>query len=168
MTKPVVLNQRCKQLKRLLYARYGPTLPDDDAGREDLELVLGFTSDKRLASTITLLAPWMQGEAAGSLIDRVRSLPPDLRYLSPKKLGERVLLRHEERERHKLWQIEATDISNEVAAEMRKARRREALKRHRRNRGVRPRARIPRGGEKRGAVEGIERLKSYLLPSQSP
>ena len=54
-------------LKKVLRSRYGHTLPDDDAGREDLELLLdlvSFVPDARfrMKNVIEVWAPWMDIE----------------------------------------------------------------------------------------------------------
>jgi hypothetical protein len=68
-TDPEVLRRlRLGDLRRLLRHRYGPTLPDDDAGRDDLfELLLPVSLRPQspslvMRNVIETWAPWMTGE----------------------------------------------------------------------------------------------------------
>ena len=65
---------RLANLRKLLRDRNGPTLPDDDAGREYLlELLLpisvGPHADVKMPNAIQTWAPWMQQDEATQLID---------------------------------------------------------------------------------------------------
>ena len=59
-------------LRRIFRHRYGPTLPDDDAGRDDLELLLlpislcAKGSGGEDAIQIEIIAPWMPETEAES------------------------------------------------------------------------------------------------------
>ena len=78
------------------------------------------TRDKNLAYVIKAYAPWMPPAERDELATRVEKL----RYrhwISPAKLGQRLRVTHEVRERLKLWRIEACDVSEEERVELRKA-----------------------------------------------
>jgi hypothetical protein len=126
---------RLGNLKRLLRYRYGHTLPDDDAGREDLEELLCLTVDKNMMHVIETWAPWMLPAEAEALIAHVNRLPPELRWRSPRTLGERLRLTNKERERFKLWQIAPHDMAENELIEQRKAKARIRARRRRFSRG---------------------------------
>src|SRR6476646_4476352 len=87
---------RLGEIKRLLRDRYGHTLPEDDAGREDLfELLLpvslGVKSPaKVMRNVIETWAPWMEAAEAYVLLQRIETMPPTLRFRSAKDLGHRL------------------------------------------------------------------------------
>ena len=91
-------------LIRLFRHRYGYHLPDDDAGREDLWLLLQNVS----------LAP------AGS--DKKERTP------TARELGERLGVTNAEREALKLWQFKPVDKTDEELAEQRRIKSRERRK----------------------------------------
>ena len=67
---------RLGDLQKVLRWRYGPTLPDDDAGRDDLRLLLqtismGQGDWTKLKNAIEVWAPWMNAGEALQLIDEV-------------------------------------------------------------------------------------------------
>ena len=62
-------------LRRIFRHRYGATLPDDDAGREDLDLLLRLhavspnAAEKKMQFEVEVLAPWMPKSEADDLLD---------------------------------------------------------------------------------------------------
>jgi hypothetical protein len=73
----LVLN-RVRELRRFLSHRYGETLPDDDAGRDDLELLLSFVMQLNPGHGLPAMireagawAPWLSREQARALADRI-------------------------------------------------------------------------------------------------
>src|SRR5207248_1473750 len=71
---------RLANLRKLLRDRYGPVLPNDDAGREDLlELLLpisvGPHADIKMANAIEVWAPWMDKKEAEAIIDQINLMP---------------------------------------------------------------------------------------------
>jgi hypothetical protein len=86
---------RLGDIRRLLRSRYGHTLPDDDAGREDLiELLLQVSlrnSDaaKIMRNTIQVWAPWMDEAEAASFIQLVELMPVSQRWRTSAELGKR-------------------------------------------------------------------------------
>jgi hypothetical protein len=126
---------RLGDLKRLFRDRYGYTLPDNDAGRGDLEELLYLTVDKNRAHVIDLWAPWMQTIEAEQLVADFRNRPSA--DMSPEALGQRLRVTHQERERLGLWQIRPCDLNKEELAEYRKAKER-ARKRRKRQSVPRP------------------------------
>jgi len=114
-------------IRRLLHQRYGPTLPDDDAGRDDLCLLLGpisldpKSSVDKMAAQIEIIAPWMPTIEAKELIGSLTNLPLFWRKQPAKEIGERLRLTNAERERLRLWRIAPVDITSEELIEQRKA-----------------------------------------------
>ena len=149
-TFEVLRRLRLGDLRRLLRHRYGPTLPDDDAGRDDLiELLLPVSLRPKspalvMRNMIETWAPWMTGEEAFHLIQRIERTPSGLRNRTAKDLGCRLNLTSSERERLKLWTIAAVDMTDDERAEWRRKKKRQRdrlrLERKRRQAGVRGRA----------------------------
>src|SRR5215472_12033628 len=125
---------RLGNLRKLFRHRYGPTLPDDDAGREDLcELLLPISvsanADIKMPKAIEVWAPWMQQQEAIALIDDINRTPCRQRMPAAKLLGKRLCVTNAQRERLKLWTIAACDMSEEQAQEWRRAKNRERQRR---------------------------------------
>ena len=112
---------RLGHLKKLFLHRYGPVLPDDDAGREDLVELLRLSADKNMIHVVEVCAPWLTTVEAEELIEQVKRLPVTARWSTPEELGERQRLTNRDRDRLGLWQIRPCDISEEELAEHRKA-----------------------------------------------
>lgn len=118
-------------LIKLFRHRWGPTLPDDSSGRENLfELVCVVSAAvsataERIVNTIETWAPWMQPEEAQMLVEHVRSLNIFELIPNNRVLGERMRLTNAEREQLHLWPIKPVDMTDEQLAEQRKAKSRE-------------------------------------------
>jgi hypothetical protein len=83
---------RLGHVRKLLLHRYGPELPDDDAGRADLRelllpISLGQEPHQKMRNAIDVQAPWMGDDEATALIDEIRCLPLFERKPTPKVLG---------------------------------------------------------------------------------
>ena len=135
---------RLGNLRKLSRARYGPTLPDDDAGREDLrELLLPISvsanADIKMPNAIEVWAPWMGQDEAEQLINDINRTPRRQRMLTAKQLGKRQCVTNAQRERLKLWTIAPYDMTDEQMKEWRKAKDRERRRRLRQLRGAKSR-----------------------------
>jgi hypothetical protein len=114
-------------LRRIFRHRYGATLPDDDAGRDDLMLLLLPISlcrnetVEKMQRQIEVIAPWMPDTQAEQLIDQIMLLPPWHRRPSGKEIGERIQLTNAEREMLKTWRIAPVDLTPAELSEQRKA-----------------------------------------------
>jgi hypothetical protein len=139
---------RNERIRRLIYGdilkvlvhRYGPTLPDDDAGRDDLDLLLLPVSldpkapVERTRAVIEVRAPWLS--ETKEKIEGLMALPLWYRRPSAKEIGERLRLTNAERERLKVWQIAPVDRTKEELEEQRKAKNRaRGRKRYKQSRG---------------------------------
>jgi hypothetical protein len=128
-------------LRRLLRHRYGHTLPDDDAGQEDLDLLLYAISldpvapAEKMNHQIETIAPWMDVDWTEENIEDYMYLALGERRLSAQQIGERLQLTNAERERLSLWRIAPVDMTEQQLAEQRKAKdRARARKRYKRTR----------------------------------
>jgi hypothetical protein len=136
---------RLGNLRTLFRARYGPVLPDDDQGREDIrELLLpisiGPNAGIKMPKAIELWAPWMDQREAEWLMDDINQTPIWDRRPSNKVLGDRQNVTNVERERLRIWTIAACDMTAEQALEWRKAKNRARMRKRRQLKGIKSRA----------------------------
>jgi len=116
---------RLGHVRRLLHHRYGPELPDDDAGDDDLRILLHIKArcyapqrrEKALLNEISLWAPWLGEGKAKQIATEIAAKPMKLKADT---LGRKLNLDWMTRERLRLWQIGAVD----APADYRKQRRR--------------------------------------------
>jgi hypothetical protein len=164
-------------LRRVYHHRYGPALPDDDAGREDLELILMPISlapkaaAEKMKYQIEILAPWMPEPVAAALIDNLMQLPLWYRRPSFKEVGERIRLTNAEREMFKAWRIAPVDMTAADMAEQRKAKKKARDTLRRRQAGVISRQAYlanAKTRQKRWEAEGISRATWYRQRETGP
>jgi hypothetical protein len=123
---------RLGHVRKLLHHRYGTALPDDDAGSEDLRILLHVKAhaysparrEQALLNEIGLLAPWMPADRARQLAAEIAANPMKLKADT---LGRMLTLDSSTRDRLRIWQIGAIDMD----AEGRKERRRQRDREHR-------------------------------------
>jgi hypothetical protein len=129
-------------LLRLFRHRWGHVLPDDDAGRDDLWLLVSNVSlaaaepQKKMRHVIEMWAPWMCPTEREAYVRHVWSLDIYERTQTALELGKRLGLTNVEREALKLWPFLPIDKSEKEIAEQSKVRERERRARKRRERGV--------------------------------
>lgn len=161
---------RLRDLRRLLFDRCGPTLPDDDAGREYLhELLLpisvGPNADLKMPKAIELWAPWMSQDEAIGFVDRINLMPMRERKPKARALGERLSLTNDDRERLRVWSIAPNDMTERQLVEHRKAKARARRRQNRQARGTKPRKRWladnSKSRKKPWKAEGISRAHWY-------
>jgi hypothetical protein len=133
---------RIAELRRLFLARYGRTLPDDDAGRDDV-LVMAHhlarrqgDAAKAIRSWIELQAPWMTSTETDVTVAAVLARP--LKWRADKLAG-RLRLTEAERRRLRICTIGAIDMTKAERKEARKLRQRQRDRVRRRARGAKPR-----------------------------
>ena len=138
--------RRCRlgELRRLFRDRYGPALPDDDAGREDLrELLLlasmAFNPERNMRNVLSQAAPWMVRAETAQLIDDVNRTPIYLRKPSARILGDRLRLTSEERHRLAIRTIRPFDRTDAQLEADRKAKDAQRKWRKRRAAEMKPR-----------------------------
>ena len=126
---------------KLFRHRWGPVLPDDDAGRGDLWLVVCNASlarkepQKKMRHLIEVLAPWMTAEECEEYVKHVWGLDFYQRLMTGREIGESLRLTNAEREALKIRQFKPIDMTDEELAEQRKAKSRERRKRVRETSG---------------------------------
>jgi hypothetical protein len=114
---------RLGQVRCVLRRRYGDTLPDDDAGRDDLHELLLLNSlhpthpVEQMWCEIEVWAPWMSEEEGSEMIDNVLKLPVQRRWRNKKALGERLRLTLVERQRAKAHSIHPVGLTEEEMKE---------------------------------------------------
>jgi hypothetical protein len=167
---------RLGDLRKLLRAQYGATLPDDDAGRECLyELLLpislGPHADIQMPNAADVWAPWMQHQEAQQLIDQIKRMPRRQRMPNARQLGERMGLINGLRDRLKLRTIAASDLTPEQALQLRRAKQRARMRRVRQARDSKSRAEYEAASLSRTKPwerEGISRRTWYRRRGTSP
>jgi hypothetical protein len=140
---------RCLKLRdlRTLYRRrYGPTLPEDDAGLDDLRLLLEVHSLRQrdaaqfMANEIEVIAPWLPPEAASGLVDSILRQPVYNRAKTGRQIGDAVRLTNAERWTLKLWRLKPFDMTDAECVDYSKFRAKQRIRRNRRAKGIKPRA----------------------------
>jgi hypothetical protein len=128
--KGAFLRVREGELRRLFRFRYGPILPDDDAGRDDLQLVLSHTIERqdgrrRSRNFIETTAPWFPVGEIESLLDFLEANP--VRY-DAGQLSQRVGLTDDERTELRIRTVAPIDLSEADLKERRLAKKRASQK----------------------------------------
>jgi hypothetical protein len=133
---------RIAELNRIFAARYGTTLPDDDAGRDEAFVMAHHLARRlgdplqRIASWLELQAPWMTAAEVDALITTVLAKP--LRWRAD-TLASRLNLRDGERHRLGIRTIGAVDVTKAERKGRRGERERLRKEQRRRNAGAKPR-----------------------------
>ena len=123
--------------------RYGPLLPDDDCGRDDLELFAQHLAFRRgalvehLAEFAALYAPWATAEEIAAICEFVGG---NRRAFSAHELGQQLRLTQEERDALKHKVIRTHDATDESMKAARRAKDRAAKAEKRRKAGAKPHA----------------------------
>jgi hypothetical protein len=153
--------KRISELEGLFACQYGRTLPDDDAGRDDLLLLLHHIAVSRIdvehrsRRAIKHWATWMSNDEADVMIAKVAACP--LRFRA-ETLGRRIGLTEAVRAARKIKTIWAVD-AGETPKERRKRQDRERKARKRvENRAAKPE---PASRAKPWEAEGISRRTWY-------
>jgi hypothetical protein len=129
---------RRRELKIIFQSRYGLTLPNDDAGRDDLQLFAdhcGKDGHGIFADFCRFHAPWMTAEEVDEIFHRRREV-----HWKTDDLGEKLNLTDEERMRLKITMIGAVDCKKTQRTKRRNLKSRERKQRRREADGARPHA----------------------------
>jgi hypothetical protein len=126
---------RCQELDAYFTDRYGMVLPDDDAGREDVQIMLNHIAHRHAQDRQWLMhdwldrrAPWLIGEERAACIAKAFRNP--IRYTAD-TLAEKLGLTFARRQRLGIHSIGAIDMPKEAREEMRKAKKRDAKRKAR-------------------------------------
>ncbi len=125
--------------------RYGYRLPDDDAGRAELDELLRLNSlhptnpFEQMQREIEVWAPWMSDEEGQQMIDNVVKLPVPWRMSNKVELGRRLNLTDHERTITKAFSIMPVDVSEAELKERRLEAERERKRQKRRTEKMKPR-----------------------------
>jgi hypothetical protein len=135
-------NVRVRQLERVFVDRYGPVLPDDDAGRDDVYVIANHLAHRpdaaqRIRVWVRLWAPWMSDIEIDELIAMV--VPSPMKWKAD-PLAERIGLDDATRTRLGITIIGAVDCKKAKRARRRKERDAARHKALRAKAGARPRA----------------------------
>jgi hypothetical protein len=138
---------RVREIERLFRHRYGRFLPDDDAGRDDLavllEHVLRFKDGREVApSFVRRWAPWMSDNEAAAAIELAATT---FRIGRADEVAERLGLTFDERMALGITTVGARDV--DAAERARRYREREAARKR-----AKRRERKQAAAERRGAV----------------
>lgn len=137
-----VVGIRVAEIGRVFADNYGDALPDDDAGRDDLFVLLNhaayYTDARpRMRTVACAWAPWLPADALDDLIADITARP--LRWRAD-SLAKRLGVTDEQRTRLALRTIGAIDVTADERHERRKERDRLAKEAKRRAAGVPPRS----------------------------
>lgn len=157
--RPPLVGLRVRDLNRLLTARYGESLPNDDAGRDDVLIVAHHLAQyadghpaKRITQWVRLRAPWMTVAELDALIAEALTKPKRWRA---DKLAWRLRLTAADRKALRITTIGAIDASKaqRLARRRERDRKRKALQRA--AAGAKPRAEYER--------QSVERAKPWIM-----
>ena len=137
--------QRIGDLNKLFAHRYGGNresyvVPDDDAGLEDLKILLhhyALNNPLAMARLIKLRAPWMNESAAASLLEQIDAFPQKWRANT---LGRKLNLTGPEWRALRLRTIAPVDMTRQERVAFSQALARQRRQARRRAQGKKPRA----------------------------
>lgn len=169
----VIVTIRMRELERLFAFRYGPTLPDDDAGRDDALVMahhiaqLGMPQG-HIPAWLAIWAPWMSKVECAALVARVVKAP--LRWTAD-GLATRVGLDAATRTTLMITTIGSYDTSKDERVESRRQRDKEGHQTRRRKAGAVSRAEYETGSAARAEpwrAMGMSRRSWYRKGKPSP
>jgi hypothetical protein len=141
--KPVSMAAiRCAEIDRLVESRYGAALPADDAGRDDVWIMVHHLAQvsgdghARIVAWLARRAPWMPPSEREALVTNVFAKPVRWRAIT---LGEKFRLTSVERSQLGIKTIAACDMTKAESDAARENRKRLAKRAQRRRDGVKPR-----------------------------
>lgn len=161
-----LLALRMRDLATLFRSRYGVTLPDDDAGRDDLEIAINHLAcvaypKAAIAHWIEIWAPWLTSAENHDILARV--MPHPMRWKAD-ALAWRLGLTMEERMTLGITTIGAIDCNRTGRKKRRKQQDAKRKANERRKKGAKPRALYEAESANRTKpwkAEGISRATWY-------
>jgi hypothetical protein len=132
---------RLHDLARIFRHRYGVTLPDDDAGREDLAIAINHLANlarprRHIANWIDLWAPWLTAAEQRDMVGAAQANP---QHYKADNLAWRLNLKAEERRMLAITTIGAIDENKAQRIKRRKMLDRQRKANARQVKGARPR-----------------------------
>lgn len=157
---------RMHDIAILYRSRYGITLPDDDAGREDLEIAINHLAclahpRGHITRWIGIWAPWLTAAEQAEIVPRILANP---RRWKADPLAWAMKLSMEERTMLGITTIGAYDVPKAARTKLRKQRDRIRKANERRAKGVIPRKQYERqslSNQRPWEAEGISRATWY-------
>jgi hypothetical protein len=109
---------RLRELQTIFRDRYGAQLPDDDAGLDDLELLVGYATiaGKKPEHQVSAWAPWCDAAETERLIWSAATYPV---WHTPDELAKRVGLRYGVRKRLSIRTIRCIDANSKEREQLR-------------------------------------------------
>lgn len=140
-TAPQIAALRLKDLAKLFRGRYGITLPDDDAGRDDLAIALAHiaslaTARERMIHYCEIWVPWMTLRESNAMMAKAFSSG---QYWTADQLAWRLRLTMADRTALGITTIGAIDMGKAARTKNRKAKARARDRKRRRANGIKPR-----------------------------
>lgn len=136
---------RLNDLARLFRARYGVVLPDDDAGRDDIDIAASHLASLahpkvRIEKWLDLWAPWLSRAESAEIVTRAVM---EQKHWTADQLAWRLRLTDADRTTLGITTIGAIDCNKAERAKRRKVRQRERMARLRLSQGRKPRVCAP-------------------------
>ena len=149
--KKVLDGEKLRRLRygcfiRLFRHRYGRYLPNDDAGTDDLWLLIQnvslvpFDWERRVRNTIETWAPWMSADDIEARVYALAHRTTAERTPSAEELGVRLNVTNAERVALRLWWFKPADMTDDELVQWRKQRKRDKQASRRRQAGIRTKA----------------------------
>jgi hypothetical protein len=157
---------RMRDLAKLYRSRYGISLPDDDAGRDDLKIALNHLAclahpRGHIANWIEIWAPWLTAAEQRDIVPLILANP---QRWKADALAWRLRLTKEQRTMLGITTIGAIDENKAARTKRRRAADRQRKENGRRSKGIKPR-KVYEGQSiskaKPWLTEGISRASWY-------
>ena len=137
--------QRAREVRAVLTAHYGDTLPDDDAGRDGLTVMLKYVMQANPCRAVSAMlaearawAPWMAYEERRKLVERVASTKP--LKLKADALAKKLAVTYVERTLLGLTTIGCCDLTRAERNKLTRRRKTGSERERRRQAGVKSRS----------------------------
>lgn len=157
---------RLRDLAKLFRARYGVVLPDDDSGRDDIDVAVHHLASLahprgRITKWLELWAPWF---TLAERTDLVTKAIARQQHWTADQLAWRLRLTKEDRRMLGITTIGAIDLAKRERTKLRRSKAKHRAAGYRRARGAKPRAQYEAAAINRAQpwiAEGISRRTWY-------